>query len=134
MCRKLYLYCLLALCVGAFSGACQSDPSAPDEESKHIVIGVIQLAESLPTGYLRLLVGDLVEPVPSEVGFDKIWVKVSISTPIFVEDPDGSLKRAGWGDLTVDASIRAWHTDVILKSLPPIVMATRIEVAAPGSS
>jgi hypothetical protein len=113
---------LVVLCAGVASCAGRANGSPGDADWS--MEGVIAAVEPGPAA-TRLTV-EVASGAAAEPG--RAVLLVSSETEVEVQRADGTSARGGAADLVVGARIRARHTGVEMRSLPPQYQATRIRV------
>jgi hypothetical protein len=110
------------LCAAAIS--CAGRANGPPGDADWSMEGVIAAVDPGPAA-TRLTV-DVSSGAAAEPG--RVVLIVSPETEVEVQRADGTSARGGAADLVVGARIRARHTGVEMRSLPPQYQATHIRV------
>jgi hypothetical protein len=111
--------------------ACNPFASLEPPSRKPDIAGIITEAEARPGG-LRILIEEKpgVWAREREVEGAKMYLDVTRSTSILVQQPDRSWRKGRETDLRIGASVAAWTTGVILETYPPLGVAAEIAVLA----
>lgn len=124
------MWFLLLLAAAAFCAACRSDPTGFDiPTDTHAVVGTMTRLLMRDDGHVQLVLGDCVlEPSPVEYWPDTVHVLVVETVPVWIRGPNAALRPGTKEDLVVGGRVRTYYAGFMLRSLPPGVIATGVEI------
>ena len=124
------MWFLLLLAAAALCAACRSDPTGFDVPTDtHAVVGTITRIQKRDDGHGQLVLGGCVlEPSLPDYGPDTVGVYVDETVPIWVRGPNASLRPGAKEDFVVGGRVRTYYAGFMLRSLPPGVIASGVEI------
>ena len=126
--RRMWFLVLLA--AAAFCAACRSDPTAFDlPTNTHVVVGTMIHVMIRDDGNVQLILGECeLEPSLPDYRPDTVGVFVPETVPVWVRGPNASLRPGTKEDFVEGGHVRTHYAGFMLRSLPPGVIATRVEI------